>query len=389
MAIKESAKLDKDQVIIGAARMPTGDVPSLRPFVLNNDLYDLSEPPHMWNIDDIDVGEAATIVQGWSLPHGGNPLNRMLVVNGHPFELSPADPLLEYSRIYPWCPNAILSGFRVSIPHDILDVRGADEITFSCGPIRGDVGGRPQYLLSVLRRDLNFEIPDATISARIGVEQPLHYTMYGRSIFNGLDASLRTATGRSFADFTTIVDWGCGSGRVSRHVRLAGLSADQKLIGFDIDAEAVAWASAAIGPHFQVSGIDPPLDVAKGSVDLVYAYSVLTHLPERPAGSWVREMGRALSPGGIFAFTVLSETAMIALMPMMDRQDLLHWRKRGIHDSMENAQLESMGVAGSYYRNVWMTKAFIESLLQPEFELVSLVRSFHFYQDLVVARRRG
>lgn len=64
------------------------------------------------------------------------------------------------------------------------------------------------------------------------------------------------------------------------------------------------------------------------------------------------------------------------------------WKERGIHDSVANAQLDTINVAKDYYRNVWMKRACIEREFGADFEIVDFAPGFHFYQDLVVARRK-
>jgi SAM-dependent methyltransferase len=93
-----------------------------------------------------------------------------------------------------------------------------------------------------------------------------------------------------------ILDFGCGCGRVLRHwqgratKRLAGCDYNPALL--DWCKENLAWAD------FSVNSLKPPLEFADASFDLVYAFSVFTHWPERLQFAWMRELGRVLRPGG-------------------------------------------------------------------------------------------
>jgi len=252
-------------------------------YLPNADLLDLASAPHLWNINAIESLPGGTRVSGWSLPHGGRLDNTGLEINGGVFPVAfNPKPAGQFAELYPWHPNAAFAGFALEIPAAVLDLGRTRELTMRSVPLSGPAG--PGYTLDILVDDLRFVIPEPEIAARIGVTEAMHYTMFGRSIFRGFERVLETRFNRRLSDMSTIVDWGCGSGRVSRHI-VPGLVDGQSLRGFDIDAPAIAWSNAHIGAHFAVSRLEPPLDLADGSADLVVAYSVFTHLSERAFGT--------------------------------------------------------------------------------------------------------
>jgi SAM-dependent methyltransferase len=93
-----------------------------------------------------------------------------------------------------------------------------------------------------------------------------------------------------------VLDFGCGSGRVLRHMLPYGRSGTT-FAGCDVHADTVAWMRENYpeSVRFDVSG-DAPLPYEDGSFDLIYAASVFTHIPDW--APWVREMHRLLRPGG-------------------------------------------------------------------------------------------
>jgi SAM-dependent methyltransferase len=355
-------------------------------FVPNSDLYEVTEAPFLWNVNSVVLSQDKTTIAGWSLPHWGWVENTHIVVNGRPFVPERLAPSGVYAELYPWHPNAALSAFTIDILHSEYDIRREREITIESRAIL-DPRKERGYTLDLLLSDLSFAGPPPDVAARIGAENLLHYVMFGRAIFRGFEKALKKNFQKTFADFPAILDWGCGSARVARHV-VADLGANSTLVGFDIDSFAVEWANVNVGPHFKACGAQPPLDQPTNSVDLIYAYSVFSHLAEDNMTIWLAELARVLKPGGVGLFTVLSDNAMIALHAGMPRATLEAWREQGIYDSAQNNQLESIGVSGDYYRNVWLTRSFIEKKLGDEFELVDFIGCFHFYQDLVVVRRR-
>lgn len=112
------------------------------------------------------------------------------------------------------------------------------------------------------------------------------------------EETLRGALGRAgtrLEDMASILDFGCGCGRVLR--RLADLPGE--LHGSDFYGPAVEWCRENLPfAAFTQNGLEPPLPFERGELELVYAFSVLTHLPVDLQHDWVAELSRVLRPGG-------------------------------------------------------------------------------------------
>jgi ubiquinone/menaquinone biosynthesis C-methylase UbiE len=94
-----------------------------------------------------------------------------------------------------------------------------------------------------------------------------------------------------------ILDFGAGWGRMIRCL-LRDFTVDQL-----VAVEPVDWMAADLRrwiPELEViqSAHRPPLAIADASIDVIYAYSVFSHLPENLATEWIVEFGRILKPGG-------------------------------------------------------------------------------------------
>ena len=111
--------------------------------------------------------------------------------------------------------------------------------------------------------------------------------------------------GLAVETFGSILDFGCGVGRVLRHWR--GLRGPA-LHGADYNPALIAWCRANLAfARFQVNGLDRPLESDDESFDLVYALSVFTHLSEPLQRFWVDELSRVIRPGGYLLLTTHGE----------------------------------------------------------------------------------
>jgi SAM-dependent methyltransferase len=101
----------------------------------------------------------------------------------------------------------------------------------------------------------------------------------------------------------SLLDWGCGCGRILRH--WSSLT-DTRIAGCDINPNMVDWCKANL-PFANVTRneLSPPFPSPESSFGLVYALSVITHLPEDLQHAWVRECFRVLRPGGFLLFSTL------------------------------------------------------------------------------------
>jgi SAM-dependent methyltransferase len=110
-----------------------------------------------------------------------------------------------------------------------------------------------------------------------------------------------------------ILDFGCGSGRVLRQWKsLVGPA----LYGTDYNPELVAWCAATLPfATYRVNRLDGGVDFPDASFDLVYAFSVFTHLAPEGQSFWIGELSRVLRPGGWLFLTTHGEHYLPQLSP--------------------------------------------------------------------------
>jgi SAM-dependent methyltransferase len=93
----------------------------------------------------------------------------------------------------------------------------------------------------------------------------------------------------------SILDFGCGCGRVTRY----WADFDGSVAGSDVSRKAIDWCRENLAfASFLHNGLAPGLDVENDAFDLVYALSVFTLLTDDLQLAWRDELHRVLRPGG-------------------------------------------------------------------------------------------
>jgi len=163
-------------------------------------------------------------------------------------------------------------------------------------------------------RDAAFPVPSDQLRWRAtGKRAPeLEFRQEGRASLEDFQRALRLLN-RSLVDFERVLDFGCGCGRVLRH--MAHLASRITLHGCDIDAEAIEWARREL-PFVNVlrNTALPPLDYEDGYFDLVVNHSVFTHLPENYQDAWLAELRRIVQPDGYLILSVSGPHAFSVLV---------------------------------------------------------------------------
>jgi SAM-dependent methyltransferase len=149
-------------------------------------------------------------------------------------------------------------------------------------------------------------LPPARLRAQVG---PAHadasYFLESGREHAGLIRQLLREDGTPVEELDALLDWGCGCGRVLR--QWADLPRT-RVAGCDIDSRMIEWCAGNLPfADVAVTDMSPPLPYGAESFDLVYAFSVFTHLTKELQHEWIGECRRVLRPGGYLLISTLGE----------------------------------------------------------------------------------
>jgi SAM-dependent methyltransferase len=110
-----------------------------------------------------------------------------------------------------------------------------------------------------------------------------------------------------------ILDWGCGPGRVIRHLP-AVIGNGCEYFGTDYNPQTIDWCSKNLpGIAFNCNSLAAKLPYADNYFDVIYGISIFTHLSEQMHHDWYNELFRVLRPGGIMFLTTQGDNFKVKL----------------------------------------------------------------------------
>ncbi|WP_309092364.1 class I SAM-dependent methyltransferase [Phenylobacterium sp.] len=174
---------------------------------------------------------------------------------------------------------------------------------------------------------------------------------------------LRLARAHGAGGPLEVLDLGCGCGRVARWLAPEVIDGGGRFVGSDLNPKLVAWCQANLPGEYRVNGLKPPLAEAEASLNLVYAYSVLTHLREPVAMAWLAEIARVLRPGGLALLTFHDEDYAEAWGPAEVKA---RGRPEGwfvLNDAMQ----------GSNYMSSWTTREHFAAMAAAHFDVAEII----------------
>jgi len=113
----------------------------------------------------------------------------------------------------------------------------------------------------------------------------------------------------------TILDWGCGPGRVIRHMPDL-LGEGSKVYGTDYNSKSITWCRDNLpNIDFNLNTLEPKLPYEDGTFDFIYGISIFTHLSEEMHYKWTAELSRVLKQNGLLFLTTQGDNFKSIMTP--------------------------------------------------------------------------
>ena len=184
-----------------------------------------------------------------------------------------------------------------------------------------------------------------------------------------------------------VLDLGCGGGRMIRHLREYADSGE--IWGADVSAEYILWCKQYLGPLFKFATTTtlPHLPFEDRYFDFVYTGSVFTHIDDLH-DSWLLEIRRVLSPGGMFYVTVHDEHTI----ELLDTVYKNGWFEKYLNDDpVYRAQKEKAGmivVGRSTDSQVFYNLDFFKKNINSIFEVILITHEAYGYQTGILLEKK-
>lgn len=144
-------------------------------------------------------------------------------------------------------------------------------------------------------------LPPRQLRFRVAGTSDVEPFLHGGQLAAKAVRDLLAKAGRPVEDCDSILDFGCGCGRVLRQWKDLRRTA---IYGCDLNPELVQWCEKLLPfSSVRVNSAAPPLAFDPSQFDAIYAFSVFTHLPAALQKQWLEEFRRILKPGGLLIFS--------------------------------------------------------------------------------------
>jgi SAM-dependent methyltransferase len=234
--------------------------------------------------------------------------------------------------------------------------------------------------------------PPELMQETTGLTDPLHFAQHGVHFLEQLEA----ACPGHLADFESILDFGCGVGRVARLFK--GFKG--RYTGVDVVDKNVQWINEAL-PHAsaRVSIPQAPLPFPDASFDCIISVSVFTHMNEADQKFYLSELQRVSKPGATLLLTTHGQRA---LHRALSEEFIFNLIQCPIEDLRSASTILQAGLGFKFilqaghlttkdydYGITFIGSDYINEVWSEYFDVLAIsTGAIHDFQDIVSLRRR-
>lgn len=215
-------------------------------------------------------------------------------------------------------------------------------------------------------------------------------------MFTGLSGEKTMQQAQAFHDtilkekpnLDTVLDFGCGWGRITR----CFLRETKELYGSDCLPYAIQLCRDAL-PNCRFYHTDPlpPSPFEEKQFDLIYGYSVFSHLSEEAHLAWLAEFCRILKPGGILALT----TRQREFIPRMHYMNVEPLDIRIAAEEYDNGKfiyspLIEDGAFYGFYGEAAIPEAYVRRIWTRWFSIEKFLSNVtHVDQNIIICKKKS
>lgn len=181
-----------------------------------------------------------------------------------------------------------------------------------------------------------------------------------------------------------VMEWGVGCGRMARHLHHTRQS---KFIGTDVDPVNIDWCQKNM-PFGTYELLDPygRFSAPDASFDLIYSFSVMTHLSEPDQDHWLAELSRISK--GLIILSVHGIVSAVQCANWAREPELVaKWLQTGYMDAVTaNPDIADV-TPPEYYRDTAHTATYIRQRWSQFVDVLDIIPGgFSGNHDAVVCR---
>jgi len=241
-------------------------------------------------------------------------------------------------------------------------------------------------------------------TSRVGIYSDVSLEHHvGGGLANAMEITSKAEKhGHPFESAAKILDFGCGTSRILRY--MIEFCPGPRYFGSEVVPENIKWGKSAFPEvTYLLQGNSPPVEMQDSSFEIIYAYSIFTHLEENLHRLWLSELRRLLQPEGLLILTVHGERILRRCegeenvrkaMCIEDRdykKILRQYNEDGyvFYDCYERKHLARGGIDAERYGITYISPEYIRRSWSSKFEILEHEEgAVSNWQDYVILKRR-
>jgi ubiquinone/menaquinone biosynthesis C-methylase UbiE len=340
-----------------------------------------------WCVDDLKINGDCIEIQGWAFAPDNDKNRIRFQLNNKNFdEVIYPLPRKDIENLFWYIPNSIATGFFCKSTVTDRECNTLSPYSFKLiDRISGnEINKLQNYYYCHDSRD-GLPIPPALNRRRVhGADSESAFLLEGYTTFVKIRELIKDKFKRDYKDFESILDWGCGCGRMARYFNwIPGVN----ITGIDIDQGNIDWCRQNLKfGKFLTTDIHPKTQLPDDHFDLLIGISIFSHLKEKEMHEWLDELKRITKPEGILLMSIHSTTTVLrANLPTSTWKEL---KKTGFVDAGANFDLDTEKESSDYYRNTFFEIDYINRVWSKYFEIFEIIPGFvGNHQDLVIMKK--